>query len=162
MPPAGPDEPLPLVPSKARLALPHDRALEAGCLDIVSLRDAGGRIVAQVVLLCPAHLLTHPSGQPDGLYVVLHDLVEDRRSVVAWLTPGRARALQAVTAAAVADYSGAAGPVLSLEGREGPFELAAGRVRVLLSLEHCRFLERFRKRHLATFQVRVVAARARP
>jgi hypothetical protein len=52
--------------------------------------------------------------------------------------------------------------VLSLEGREGPFELAAGGVRVLLSLEHCRFLERFRKHHLATFQVRVVTARARP
>ena len=160
-PPGGPDAPPALLPSKTQLALPHDRALQAGCLDIVSLRDAGGRIVAQVVLLCPAPLLTHSSGQPDGLYVVLHDLVEDRRSAVAWLAPGRARALQAATAQALVAYSGAAGPVLPA-GLEGPFELAAGRVRVLLSLEQCRFLERFRKRHLATFQVRVVAVRARP
>jgi hypothetical protein len=37
-----------------------------------------------------------------------------------------------------------------------------GRTRVLLSLERCRFLERFRKCRLVTFQVRVVAARMCP
>jgi hypothetical protein len=154
-------EPHPLVPSKALLALPHDRALQTGCLDIVSLRDANGRIAAQVVLLCPDPLLTHPSGQPDGLLVVLHDLVADRRSAVAWLAPGRVRALQEQTAQAVLAYSGAAGPI-QVAGGSGPFELVAGRTRVLLSLERCRFLERFRKCRLVTFQVRVVAARMCP
>lgn len=154
-------EPRPLAPSKALLALPHDRALQAGCLDIVSLRDANGRIVAQVVLLCPAHLLTHHSGQPDGLLVVLHDLVADQRSAIAWLAPGRARALHDQTTQALSAYSGAAGPI-QLAGGSGPFELAAGRTRVLLNLEHCAFLERFRKCRLLAFQARVVAARMRP
>jgi hypothetical protein len=153
--------PRPLEPSKACLVLPHDRPLQPGCLDIVSLRDASGRIVAQVVLLGPDHLLTHSSGQPDGLYVVLHDLIEDQRSVVAWLAPGRAQALRVPTAQALLAYSGTAGPVLVAEVTDGSFELTAGQVQVRVRLEHCRFLERFRKRHLVTFQVGVVAARAR-
>ncbi len=162
VPPGGTEgAPRLLVPSKAVLALPQDQALQVGCLDIVSLRDSAGRIVAQVVLLCPAHLLAHPGAQPEGLIVLLHDLVEDRRSAMAWLAPRRAGALRAQTVQTLAAYGETPAPVRVAATGGGPLELMAGQAQVLLSVERCRFLERFRPRHLAAFQVRVVTAQAR-
>jgi hypothetical protein len=143
--------------AKDRLLLPPPGAVREGCLDIASLKDGAGRIVAQVVLVCPRHLLGSP-GQPGGVYVVLHDLVAGQQRMVAWLAPGQRR-LDAVEQDVAAYGGNPAAAVRWLRGG-GTFELASSRLRVQLRLEGCRLADPVRKQHLETLEVVITGVQA--
>jgi hypothetical protein len=143
--------------AKDRLLLPPAGAVREGCLDIASLKDGAGRIVAQVVLVCPRHLLG-PPGYPGGVYVVLHDLVAGQQRMVAWLAPGQRR-LDAVAQDVEAYGGNPAAAVRWLRGG-GTFELASSRLRVLLRLEGCRLADPVRKQHLEALEVVITGVQA--
>jgi hypothetical protein len=143
--------------AKDRLLLPPAGAVREGCLDIASLKDGAGRIVAQVVLVCPRHLLGAP-GCPGGVYVVLHDLVAGQQRMVAWLAPGQRR-LDAVEQDVTAYGGNPAAAVRWLRGG-GTFELASSRLRVLLRLEGCRLADPVRKQHLEALEVVITGVQA--
>ncbi|MGI8588147.1 MAG: hypothetical protein ACR2M0_10740 [Chloroflexia bacterium] len=134
-----------------RLLLPPPSAVEPGCLDIVSLHDAAGKAIAELTLLCPPHLLTEAGGYPQGIYVVLHDLVSDRRQMVAWLAPG-----QRCTEAVLRDVGGYSGNpdahVRRLRGHPR-FEMASTHLRVALMLDRYRFTDPPLNQHIESLEV---------
>ena len=142
---------------KERLLLPPIGAMKGGCLDIISLKDSGGRIVAQVVLLCPAHLLAVPGGHATGVYVLLHDLVTEQKRMVAWLAPGQRRS-EAVDADVI-EAGGNPAAVRWIRG-EPKFELASSRLRVTLRLDHYGFVDSMRKQQLESLEVAIIDVQA--
>jgi hypothetical protein len=142
---------------KERLMLPPIGAMKGGCLDIISLKDGAGRIVAQAVLLCPAHLLAVPGGHATGVYVLLHDLVTEQKRMVAWLAPGQRRS-EAVDADVI-EAGGNPAAVRWIRG-EPEFELASSRLRVTLRLDHYGFVDAMRKQQLDSLEVAIVDVQA--
>ncbi|HUS14728.1 MAG TPA: hypothetical protein VM536_06880 [Chloroflexia bacterium] len=143
--------------AKKRLQLPYAVTAEAGCLDIASLKDNMGRIVAQLVLLCPDHLLPHNGGHPSGVYVLLHDMVTGQRRVTAWLAPGHRQVSTVLSD--MAAYGGSASTVHWLRGRP-EFELASSRLRIILQVDRYAFADMLRKQQLESLEVTVTAVQA--
>ena len=151
-PPARPGGAVALHWTRDRLLLPPPTAVAAGCLDIVSLKDRPGHIVAQLVLLCPGYLLSGNGGYPGGVYVLLHDLETNQQRLAAWLAPGR-RQLQAPNDDVL--VAGRPPAVVRWLRGQPEFELASSRLRATLQIDSYRFADPLRKQQLESLEVRL-------
>jgi hypothetical protein len=143
-----------LTPSKSELHLPPAAEMAAGCLDIVCVQNAEGRIVAQVVLLCPDHLL-HPDGTTNGVYLLLHDLASGSRWAIGWLAPGYIP--DETLHADLATYGKGA---LMYQLRGTPeFDLGVGHLRVDLRLADYRFADPIRRRQIQGLTIALTGVR---
>lgn len=143
-----------LTPTKSELHLPPAAGMAAGCLDIASVQNAEGRIVAQVVLLCPDHLL-HPDGTTNGVYLLLHDLASGSRWAIAWLAPG-----YTPDCALHADLATYGKGALLYQLRGTPeFDLGAGHLRAALRLADYRFADPIRRRQIQALTITLTGVR---
>jgi hypothetical protein len=143
-----------LAATKSELHLPPIAGMAAGCLDIASVQNTEGRIVAQVVLLCPDHLL-HADGTTGGVYLLLHDLASGVRRAVAWLAPGHIPDDQ--VQADLKTYGGGV-TIHRLRGTPA-FDLGAGHLRADLQVADYHFADPIRRRQIQALTVTLTGVR---